>query len=497
MIRAGSSWCDVFTAPWGVGFAMTRGTAVVCEDADSSGERWARGTGQPLLYLRAAADASGRVCVIGQGNHDGQAWGIVDGGPPFTLGPTHGVFPVLVGGIEEGWVCIVQQAPGSYTRFTLDADGWEVGRIAVAMPPTSQGFLYLNASGSPVTQDVGRHSIFGLALPSPAGDVWVGQSTTDETIALFDPDAAQIIPLGTRGGQPPHIVERRGTFYVCAYTQDGAWLEKLRRPFATTTPPPVIPPPVIPPKEPDVSVRDVPDYSAQLREIANRNPVAFRNAHGDYDRQGQPGFLTEEQANEFIRIAAYELHRIDSRIGLNGKRATSTLSQDALCFRHDDGKESVIDCINGAGGSNPSIGWNVVGHYRNAGDGQRWIQPQAVGGGGAQPPRPGPGTPPPVTTPPASGRPFPSFRVPEDIFLSAYTTYIDGLYARDQIDEPGGWKVCSRGATMWFVPIFYEQIIGLISRKGNTLPTADEWWRLADEGARAAIDFYRRTAPPE
>lgn len=495
MIRQGASWCDVVTAPWGVGFVYLAGTRVVCEEANTGHVRWRVDAGRPLLYLRAAADSTGRVCAIGQSHDDGRARAVTDEGHIFDLGTTHGVFPVLVRGLADAWEFFVQSGPASYTRTVVAFQSVITELETVAMAPTSQGFLYIANNGQPITQDHGRGAIPGLALPSPAlpaSTVWAGQSMTIASIALFDGDTGVITPINTPGGQPPHIVERDGTFYTCSYVNGGAGLWTHRRPFAAVTPPPVKPPPVVPPKEPDVSVRDVPDYSDHLRDIAARHPTAFRNAHGDYENQDRPGFLTTAQAEEFIRIAAWELFQIDQRIGLNGKRATSTLSQDALCFLHDDGKESVVDVINGAGGSNPTIGWSVVGHYRTAGDGQRWIQPQRVSSTPTNP-----GTPKPPTTPAPAPKPFPSFRVPEDVFLHAYTTYIGGLYARDQIDEPGGWKVASRGATMWFVPIFYDKIITLISKKGNQLPTPAEWWQLANEGAAAAIDFYRRTAPPE
>lgn len=275
MIRPGSTWCDLVKHGDAVDFVYLRGTVVVCEDAATGTHWWSGEVDRPLLYLRAAADGDGRICAIGQGHDDGHAWAVVDGGPPFSLGPTHGVFPVLVGGLEEGWVCIMQQAPGSYSRITLDADGWETGRIAVAMPPTSQGFLYLNASGSPVTQDAGRHSIFGLALASPAGDVWAGQSTTEATIALFDPDSGQIIPLGTPGGQPPHIVESGGTYYVCSYVDGGAWLSTHRRPFAVVTPPPVTPPVTPPPQETPVRLEQ--KHSAVIEAFAARFPPPGHN----------------------------------------------------------------------------------------------------------------------------------------------------------------------------------------------------------------------------
>jgi hypothetical protein len=499
MIKQGASWCDLVKhADARVEFVYLRGTTVICEDAQTGAKRWSMDAGQPLLYLRAAAsDQGGRVCAIGQGQRDGLAW-VVGPGVLLPFDVTHGVFPVAIQGFLTGWNLFIQRSPTSYERLTLDEHATVVDEHQFDMPSTSQGFLYVTAGGIPITQDRGRGAIPGLALPSPAPSdtrVWVGQSMTAATIALFDSETGQITPLNTPGGQPPHIVESGGTYHVCSYVDGGAWLSTHRRPFTVATPP-VEPPPVNPPKEPDVSVRDVPNYAAELRAIADANPVAFRNAHGDYENQGRPGFLTEEQANEFIRIAAYELNRIDSRIGLNGKRATSTLSQDALCFRHDDGRESVIDCINGAGGSNPSIGWNVVGHYRIAGDGQRWIQPQRVSGGGSTPKPP---TQPPVTPPPASGT-FPAIAMPWDVQVAVLTKFIEGIWPRDRVPEVTetgvtGSGTLSRGALGFFIPVQLATIVAWVSANGNRAPVGMEWWALADRIAAEAIAAYRRDQP--
>jgi hypothetical protein len=502
MIIRGASWCDfVKHADGRVELVSLIGSTVSCA------QRWSVDTKHSLLYFRAAADGAGRVLAAGQGEDEaGTVRTVIDGTIGPDLGGTPFPFSVLVHGDENGWTVFIQRTSTSYDEVWLGRDGNRLGQLTHSMPPTSQGFLYVDEDGTPITQDRGRGAIPGLALPSPApgGDVWVGQSMTAATIALFDSDTGQITPLGTPGGQPPHIVESGGTYYVCSYVDGGAWLSTHRRPFAAVTPPPVEPPPVDP-GEPDMSVQDVPNYADELEAIADANPVAFRNAHGDYDHQGQPGFLTEEQANEFIRIAAYELNKIDGGIGLNGKRATSTLSQDALCYRHADGKESVIDVINGAGGSNPSIGWSVVGHYRTAGDGQRWIQPQRVSG---STPTPGP-TPTPTPTPPPAGRAFPAFLIPDDVFKVSYRKYIGtpsrpGVYARDRFVEnppsdefPEGTFIGSTGTLMWYVPIFVRNVVAHIAAHGNNLPTPDEWWALGDKSAVDAIAFYRRTAPPE
>jgi hypothetical protein len=248
MIRAVASWCDLVKHVDGrVDFVYLQGARVECETHAAHGDivgvirRWSVEASQPLLYLRAAANTNGAVCAIGQGHQDGQAWATIAGGAPFTLGPTHGVFPVLIFGDSLGWVAFIQRTASTYDMVRIHSAGGHVRVLTGAMPPTSQGFLYVASTGQPITQDQGRGAIPGLALPSPAPSdprVWVGQSMTAETLALFDSETGQITSIKTPGGQPPHIVESEGTYYVCSWVNGGAWLSTHRRPFGPSVPPP-------------------------------------------------------------------------------------------------------------------------------------------------------------------------------------------------------------------------------------------------------------------
>jgi hypothetical protein len=484
VILPGANWCDLVKYADGrVELVFLAGATVSCA------QRWAVDAGQPLLYLRAAADGHGRVCAIGQGNEDGQAWATIEGGAPFSLGATHGVFSVVLFGTDDGWTLFVQSAPDRLNAFRILGNGVISWSETNQMPPTSQGFLYVASNGQPITQDQGRGAIPGLALPSPAlsdPTVWVGQSMDAPTLALFDSETGAITPLHTPGGQPPHLVESGGTYYVCSYVEGGAWLSTHRRPFAAVTPP--AEPPPIDPGEPDMSVRDVPNLIRVIEQVKHDFPVAWRNCH-------RPD-KSRDEAEEFARRAAYACSLADARFGLNGKRGDpNTISQDCVCFKHDDGRESVIDFGGGAGGDNPTVQWSIVGHYQVPGPPlQLWIRAERVGGS-TPAPNPNP-TPQPQ---PAPGRPFPAPRWPEDVFLHALTRYInEALYLRDKPEEnPGGSRTASRGALMWFVPIATEELIADIVAHGNQAPTPERWWALADRVAVKAIDFYRRTAPPE
>jgi hypothetical protein len=342
-----------------------------------------------------------RITVVGRNiiaAHQRQSDGecrVFDGIAHFGRGPAFGQNPVA----WDGSTLLIMRSPTSHDTFDFVTGA----NLTYSNPATSQGFF--DPAGGRFWTDDAFTAIPGMTLGFTRGALSLGQSQTALQLRLRYNGEYAVAYDGL--AFEPRLVQRDANNWVgCARTDRGALTLFLTPPFVAEQPAPPTPTPVPTPtpEPPNVAVQDVPNYSANLRDIAARNPVAFRNAHGDYENQGRPGFLTEEQANEFIRIAAYELYVLDRRIGLNGKRATHTLSQDALCFRHDDGRESVIDVINGAGGANPSIGWNVVGHYRNAGDGQRWIQPQPVS---TSTPNPTPG-PAPIPAPTPTPTPMPT-----------------------------------------------------------------------------------------
>jgi hypothetical protein len=487
VIRPGASWCDLVKHADGrVEFVYLQGTTVICESADTGVRRWAVDAGRPLLYLRAAADGGGRVCALGQGHDDGQAHATIEGGPVFSLGSTHGVFPVLLFGTDDGWTLFVQGTANRYNVWRVLGNGAIAWSETVTMPPTSQGFLYVSHGGAPITQDRGRGAIPGLALPSPApgGEVWVGQSMADNTLALFDGHTGEISPLNTPGGQPPHIVESDGTYYVCSYVDGGAWLSTHRRPFAAATPPPVgppvDPPPVIPPKEPDVSVRDVPNLMSVIEQCRRDFPTAWKNCHR--------AELPQELSEEFARRAAYACSLVDPRFGLNGKRGNpNDLSDDCVCFKHDDGRESVIDFGGGAGGDNPTVQWSIVGHYMPPGPPlQLWIKAERVSGS----PAPTPGTPPPVTPPTPPAFTFPTgVEMPEDVSLSIINFYLGGIRERDRVRGEQD-TVPSRGALMYLQAVFFRELSSWIVQKKRA-PQGTEWWAVGDQIAAAAVKHYQ------
>lgn len=481
MIRQGT-WCDLARRPQDVAFVRTLPSGeVVCETAEAAPLTvWRRALpGGELLYLSAAADSTGLVGVIGKSHDDGHARLLIGGEYLVDLGETAAIFGTLLVGQVDGFTAYVLRSSTSYDEIRLTRTGDRLWTLPRVCAETSQGFVQVR-DGVPVLQDAAR-VVHGLSLPSRAGSVWAGQSRTSATIALYDETTWQIAPLDTRGGQPPHIVDALdGSYYVCSWTDDGAWWARVRRPFAAAQPPPVEPPPITPPPV----------------EPPKENPVEFEQKHTalmEAVNARFPAPVTQEgPMREWTQLLAeqFAFSFPGETWGCKSTSRGGTQSFDVMA-RQAGGRLWGYDLAFDAGSSRARLDMSPDPMDLT---GQAFIPVTPKNHLGSTPPTPGPT---PTPTPPPSSRPFPSFRVPEDIFLHAYTTYIGGLYARDQIDEPGGWKVASRGATMWFVPIFYEKIIALIARKGNQLPTPNEWWDLADEGARAAIDFYRRTAPPE
>jgi hypothetical protein len=496
MIRKGSSWCDLVKHADGrVELVHLRGTTVVCEDVATKHAKWTRDAEHELLYLSAAADRRGRVAAGGQSHDDGIARVVIDRGFVIELGLAPFPFGVLLRGDDDGWTVFVQRTADWYDEIRLTGAGDVLRGVTRAypaprspdaaeksMPPTSQGFLYVAGNGQPITQDQGRGAIPGLTLPSPAPSdtrVWAGQSASIASIALFDSDTGNITPLGTPGGQPPHIVESGGTFYVCSYVAGGAWLSSHRRPFAAVMPPPVEPPPPLPVEPPKEIPLEFELKHTELMEMVNARfpaPVTQEVRMRDWTR-----LLAEQFAFSFPAEGW----------GCKSTSRGSTQSFDVMA-RQAGGRLWGYDLA--FDGGSPRARLNTEPEAIDLA-GQAFIPVTPVNHLGAAPPVTPP-TPPPVTPPAA--RPFPAFRWPEDVFLYALTRYInEGLYDRDKpVENPEGTRTASRGAFMWFVPIATEKAIALISSKGNHLPTPAEWWRLADDVAAAAIDFYRRNAPP-
>lgn len=133
-------------------------------------------------------------------------------------------------------------------------------------------------------------------------------------------------------------------------------------------------------------------------ETANKYPREFREAHTDSPNK-----------HLWIKILAWELHQLDPRWGLNGKRGNpNDLSMDVVNWlgegvgfdpTRNDRPVTVIDVIGGAGGPDPKPTWQVFNDptiHRGPG---AWVKPEPVPGYHGNVPVPPPPPPEEVSTP--------------------------------------------------------------------------------------------------
>jgi hypothetical protein len=122
--------------------------------------------------------------------------------------------------------------------------------------------------------------------------------------------------------------------------------------------------------------RQSPDYTGLVARVASDFPVEWEAARKRPDGS---------RDHAFIRRLAWEGHKRDPRIGLNGKRGGDEISGDALAYKNDSapGGAEVIDVIVG---SNHSPAWQDVtiapGMRPDLPDGVlgKFIQPTDPGG---------------------------------------------------------------------------------------------------------------------
>lgn len=170
----------------------------------------------------------------------------------------------------------------------------------------------------------------------------------------------------------------------------------------------------------------IPNMLEEVKRCKEANPVAWRNAH-----TGNP------QTEDFIRILAKDLHEIDPRFGLNGKRGNPLdISDDAINFigegpGHDPitlQPVTVFDVIRGAGGPNPEASWDRIDQ-----DGPgAWVDPNVV----------------PIPTPsPTPGFPYPDEQTSGKLFLTRVVkAYADaGRSFPDPNDKEAYWHFSRYG----------------------------------------------------
>lgn len=118
------------------------------------------------------------------------------------------------------------------------------------------------------------------------------------------------------------------------------------------------------------------DYINKIEALKVANPEAWANAHTGNDK-----------TEDFVRIVAYELNKVNPDIGLNGKRGDpDNISDDALSVKNPNGfdfdptdnnnKRDVIDFIESAGDVRKAkVTWGVVKAADGNPTGSAWVKP--------------------------------------------------------------------------------------------------------------------------
>lgn len=158
----------------------------------------------------------------------------------------------------------------------------------------------------------------------------------------------------------------------------------------------------------DALIRQITDIGNYL---VGAYPDAWRNAHNGAEPSG----------SEFVRRWALACRDAGIDCGINGKRGTDTPSQDVLTLGVDRAGANdtsntfdwmlIADVIAGAGGPNPSIGWNDVSAASQGRYIVPWLEPHEQPGPAPGPdpdpgPGPGPGPDPTPTPPPHNDAAF-------------------------------------------------------------------------------------------
>jgi hypothetical protein len=102
-----------------------------------------------------------------------------------------------------------------------------------------------------------------------------------------------------------------------------------------------------------------PNYQAEVEKCAADNPQAFKDCH-----------TGNEHTEDFVRILAAQLHALDPRIGLNGKRGNpNDISDDAVNIldpidgvgKTPSGRRCwVVDVVGSAGAPNAVPAWQQI-----------------------------------------------------------------------------------------------------------------------------------------
>lgn len=193
----------------------------------------------------------------------------------------------------------------------------------------------------------------------------------------------------------------------------------------------------------------VPYRIAMVQSVADADPVRFRCAH-----------TPQACGHDFIKVLACELHKVEPRFGLNGKRGSTTdISYDAINFKGEgtdtdpdnpdnpSGKATVIDVIGGAGGPSPVVAWFSVTNPALPTK-ARWIKPC----GATQPP---------------TAKPYPGDEVFDAVGLVLFLDYTEAGQAPNI------------GMGRWFGRTIFDWLAGNTKTLQESIDKHRSEWRAA------------------
>lgn len=335
--KGADPWCVVLDHPTGWVFGWNEPGRVMLE--------WANGVVATrtvptdfLRYMDGGSNPSGECVIVGKGADDYgyavKSWTL----DHERLEKVFGDYPLGVfwDGARFVYVQVV-----SGTEYLY-------GTERRTIPLTSQGIRQLLPGGAIIWGD-DTHVITiagrGIHKYSRLGPNWVGQRNGPDHIDLYD-GFQWWTPI--RGiAQPPRIayLSAMNRYGVCAGTNHGAVLT-VGPPWPallpdTTEPPPPPPPPPPNGEEPVPYQRQSPDYKQFVQQTADRYPELWEAARKRPDGS---------RDDRFIRRLAWDLHQVDPRVGLNGKRGGDSISTDALAYHNTTAANNaeVIDVISGS-----------------------------------------------------------------------------------------------------------------------------------------------------
>lgn len=340
------------------------------------------GTSGGVLYLRIAPD--GVRCAAAQQNGDravlwnGTAWE--------TGAPAPGVSPVMF------------RADGSliYPDGSTGSQGWRyVNDNGIPIPSD-----WTIAPGTPFSRQLGEDRLFQW---SEAGGVRVGQGDQggcairyQGVLRLLESGDCQFVRLSRSGDElAVSIVKLLDQSAVIYWLTVAEIAELPLYPAKEEQKPPPKPPTPEPVPMPRKWTPLMPNRVDVVQRVKDAHPdewAAMNAGHGDL---------------RFIKRLAWELHQIDANFGLNGKRGTDVLSEDAVAYKNptvDNGPE-VADVVQNHGAPTASPTWiNVTKDSQGfiadgtqdrdaagnivPGAGAKWIQPAPIAGSPQKPPAP-------------------------------------------------------------------------------------------------------------